>query len=427
MTASGGRSAGCASASSAVVGRRRPRSPRRAGSSAARAGSAARRRRRGRAVRSRRHLGRAARRAGARATNVAPCPGARLGPDAAAVRLGEAARDREPEPGARRAAVARARWNGSKIRSQLALGDARARGRRRARSPPCRVAVTRTLHRLVGRRELERVLEQVRRARAGSASASTRTGGSSRARATTSTRSRAAELVERLRRRARRPSRARARRRRARLQPREVEQVLDEPVEPPCLDANRLERAPRGRRRRARARSAREPVRSAARIAVSGERRSCQTACSTAVLTVSLRRSASASSASRASRSRSTRNREQRGERGQEPASLGEARRLAFGDVQRADQAPSTSSGCGASPAGGACRAELDSRPADAEHLCGATRDRLELVLAGPDRASRSAGDVGEQRRLALALLGVGRAPTDARRELADRRPPSTT
>ena len=108
--------------------RRRPRSRRRGGSSAARAGSAARRRPRARAARSSRPAsagigGRSA------STNVAPCPGRRLGPDPSAVRLREAPGDREPRPLPLPRAAPRS--NGSKIRSQLVASRPGPRSRTR--------------------------------------------------------------------------------------------------------------------------------------------------------------------------------------------------------------------------------------------------------------------------------------------------------
>ena len=88
------------------------------------------------------------------------------------------------------------------------------------------------------------------------------------------------------------------------LQPREVEKVADETVEAGRLQADRLDQLGAVVGRRASREGLARPL-AAARIAVSGERRSCETARSTAVLTASLRRSASASSASRWSSSRS--------------------------------------------------------------------------------------------------------------------------
>ena len=84
---------------------------------------------------------------------------------------------------------------------------------------------------------------------------------------------------------ARRPSTARARRRRARLEPREVEQVRDEPVESPHLEADRRQSRPVVRERLARARK----HLARGQIAVSGERRSWLTERRIAVLAASLR------------------------------------------------------------------------------------------------------------------------------------------
>ncbi len=88
-----------------------------------------------------------------------------------------------------------------------------------------------------------------------------------------------------------------------RLQAREVEQLVDEPRQAPALVRDRvgqLDAGPSGS-------SDGEPSASpAATIAVSGERRSCETDRSTAVLISSLRRSALVSTTSAVSRSRSS-------------------------------------------------------------------------------------------------------------------------
>ena len=87
---------------------------------------------------------------------------------------------------------------------------------------------------------------------------------------------------------------------RARFEPREVEQVRDQPLEPGHLEANRLEQLCAVALAQVE-RGALEPL-AATRIAVRGERRSWLTACSTAVLTASLLRRVSASAAARALR-----------------------------------------------------------------------------------------------------------------------------
>ena len=111
-------------------------------------------------ARSRRVPSPASLRAGRASANDAPCPATRLGPDAAAVRLREAAGDRETEPGAPRALATDA-VERLEDPLELLLGQAGAVCRRRGRATSRRVAVTRTLHGRSGRRELERVLDQV--------------------------------------------------------------------------------------------------------------------------------------------------------------------------------------------------------------------------------------------------------------------------
>ena len=88
-----------------------------------------------------------------------------------------------------------------------------------------------------------------------------------------------------------------------RLEAREVEQLVDEPRQPLRPRPRRRRRA-RGARRRRRAR--RRAARPAVRIAVSGVRRSCETARRSAVLSTSLRRSARVSTTSASSASRSS-------------------------------------------------------------------------------------------------------------------------
>ena len=89
------------------------------------------------------------------------------------------------------------------------------------------------------------------------------------------------------------------------LETREVEQLLDDAVETRRLVANRL-REPEPVLRRAAPGRGLASASADARIAVSGERRSCETERRSAVFSASLRRSASASSTSSASRSRSS-------------------------------------------------------------------------------------------------------------------------
>ena len=108
------------------------------------------------------------------------------------------------------------------------------------------------------------------------------------------------------------------------------------------------------------------------------------------------------------------------GQGGKEPASLGDVGRLAFGNVQRADQALVDLQRMWRLACRRCVPTELDSRPGDAEHVRGANRDRLELgskVLT----TEQVGGDVGEEGRLALTLLGLCRPPADAVGEQAHR------
>ena len=146
-------------------------------------------------------------------------------------------------------------------------------------------------------------------------------------------------------------------------------------------------------------------------IPVSGERRSWETARSSAVFTRSLRRSVSASSASCSSRLRSNAT-------ASSAASAGRNRwrtaRFGVGvgrDVERADGSTVDLERDRCIGAAALRRPELD---------LGARRCRARRPPASPTQPSsvssgwppsRCAGDLGEQRRLTLALLGVRGPP----------------
>ena len=196
-------------------------------------------------------------------------------------RLDEPARDREAEPDAGAAAGSPSRWNGWNTcsRSRAGMPGPRSMTRRSTRVAAPRPASTRTGS--SGGRPAQRVLDEVRDARSSSA-ASARTAGS----------------VSGRRRRRRTPARRGSRARRARpprgstgaradveragLQPAHVEQVADERVEPVGLLVDRLEElvasSSASSRRRAGSRLDTDAL-----IDASGVRRSCDTACSSAV------------------------------------------------------------------------------------------------------------------------------------------------
>ena len=268
--ASGGRMAAAASASSAVAASR-PRIRRRGGSSRAHAGSAARRRRRGRA-----------------ALFTAPCTGSeqhearalagRIPPAAASVRLCEAPCDREPEPAARGSAAALL----ERLEDSLAalLRRARARGRRRGRAldlASCSPSSTGSAG-----RELQGVVEQVHEH-----ALDLRAVDLDRLEVRPAARPRRAPPRRRaLRAPCRptsRPSTARVRRGRPTLEAREVEEVRDQTIQAPRLGVDRVEQAARSSSLSSRSELSSPSV--AARIAVSGERRSWLTARRIAVLT----------------------------------------------------------------------------------------------------------------------------------------------
>ena len=262
----------------------------------------------------------------------------RLGPDAAAVRLGEAACDREPEPGARGPSSPRAV---ERLEDPLELAPRRS---------PAPWSTTRTIDLLPRRgdphagpsRPAARTCSAFSSRFASTRSiwvASTRTGATSCAK-TTSTRSEPRTSSSACATSSSTVQSSGARRRRVRLQAREVEQVRDEPVEASGLDARSSRPARRGRRRRASAPSLRSPS-AAARIAVSGERRSWRDRLEDrrldrvappqrvgldglALQALAVDRDARAATPAPAG----------------SDAALGEARRLALREVERADQAP---------------------------------------------------------------------------------------
>ena len=113
---------------------------------------------------------------------------------------------------------------------------------------------------------------------------------------------------------------------------------------------------------------------------------------------------------------------EERRERRQEPAADDGVRLRVDRRVDRADDAAVDLERRRHVRVSAVLLPELDLRALDTEHLGGATADPVELVLERP-AAEQVSRDLGEQRRLALALLGVGRAAARAGRELAARRP----
>ena len=158
----------------------------------------------------------------------------------------------------------------------------------------------------------------------------------------------------------------------------------------------------------------------AVRIPVSGERRSCETARRSAVLTRSLRRRVSASSASRSSRSRSTATASSAASAGRKRCRGGDVRVGAVRRVQRADRAVGGLERVRRVPRRRPVRRpELDLGGLDAEDGGRPRRDLVELLVE-PAPAQQLGCELGEQRRLVLPLLGGGGAPPRARRELAD-------
>ena len=261
----------------------RPRSRRRAGSSAARAGSAARRRRRGRA--SRRHRRRS--RPGSASAKVAPPPSVarprdgRRSPRRSRVRSRGRARSRR--------LPAAPRSNGSKIALALGLGDALGRGRRTRKTTSSPSAATRDLDRLAARRELERVLEQVDEHALDLGGVDARPA-APRPAATTATRARRPELLERARPTSMSTVHSSGCGSAAPTSRRERSSRFAT-----TRSSRRVSIADRLDQRRALLRVEPVPDREpslAARIAVSGERRSWLTARRTAVLIASLRRTA---------------------------------------------------------------------------------------------------------------------------------------
>ena len=277
---------------------------------------------------------------GRASANDAPCPGARLRPEPPAVRLARSrARSRARGP---RLAVALAgdAVEGLEDPLQLAPPGSPARwSTTRIDQPPSASRVTRTCTGSSGGENLSAFSTQVRRARAGPAAASTCTGGSLARARLTSTRVGPAELRRAPGRRARPPSRARGAGSAAPAWSRERSRRFSTSRSSRACSTRIVSsssaRSASVERELAALRGRRAPARSPS----SGERRSWETAWSTAVLIVSLRRSASASNASRASRSRSRGDREQRGQRGQEPALDRRAGLLALRRVERPDPA----------------------------------------------------------------------------------------
>ena len=336
-------------------------------------------------------------------------PGQRLGPHPAAVDLEEAARDREPEaraamPGALVARAVERLEDALELRRR----DARARGRRPGpgRARRCRGRAPTP----DGRRRAARC---------------SRAGSRTRARAARRPRARAAgrrsidELELRRRRDVRRPPTRRTssidaplgpRLGRVRLQPREVEQVVDQPRQPArpprSMPARELAPLVVVDARLAASGSA------AARIAVSGVRRSWLTARSSAVFSTSLRRSARVSTTSESSSSRSS-------AAASSASSAGTMRSCTRRSVasgaplrqqERADLARALAEREREPPLVALDRLQLDRRrrraPASGASRCAATGSAVAQVLAAQQRPRHLGGQV----RLAPALVGLERA-----------------
>ena len=261
----------------------RPRSRRRRGSPAARAGSAARRRRSARAGarssaprrRGRDRVGGIGRQSDREGR---PLPGQRLRPERAAVGLDEAPGDRQAQAGA--AARSSPAWKGSKIRSSSARGIPGPRSATRIATLARRSAERRSVTgSLAG--EADRVLDHVRERplelrRVGPNIGSSGSIETSKPLRRRRGRSIAASISSSAEDQSARGSSCPG------LQPREVEQVVDQRGRA----ARSRPRSPRPARRAASSSSVVElSPPAAAVIAVSGERRSCETERSSAVLT----------------------------------------------------------------------------------------------------------------------------------------------
>ena len=240
--------------------------------------------------------------AGSESENVAPRPGSDSTQSRPPFRLANPRAIARPRPEPRSPAPV-PRQNGSKIDSRSSASDARARGRRREIDHLAVRDRGAHLDGVGGRGVAERVLDQVdehtldlrrvdahRGALVGQRRDDAVAVGADRLQRTPD------ELVHR----PELDDRARG----AGLEPREVEQVRDQPVEPPRLGADRREQLVAIARRRALAGSA--SISLAVAIAVSGERRSWLTDRSTAVFVASLRLSSSRSSGGREQRREST-------------------------------------------------------------------------------------------------------------------------
>ena len=234
---------------------------------------------------------------------MAPWPVPRLDREPAAVGLGEAAGDREPEPGARRRAGAARRAGTARRSARARRAGCPGRGRSTRIDTSGRGRGDLDAHRLVARRVLERVLDQVHERPLDLLCVHLRPPAARRA--ARPRRGRRRNRARRApRRRGRRPRSARARGSAAPAWSRErSSRFADELVEP--VEAARIVASSSARSAASIARSGRASAPAEVEIAINGVRRSWLTERSSAVLIASARRSASASNASRSSRSRS--------------------------------------------------------------------------------------------------------------------------
>ena len=174
------------------------------------------------------------------------------------------------------------------------------------------------------------------------------------------------------------------------LEPGQVEQLPDDAVEARGLAADRLRERRVGPRARARARGsqARRPTRGSLS---SGERRSCETARSSAVLRASLRRRASASSASRLEPAALGDDREQGGERRQEAAPDRLVDRRLLVHEERRDAPQPRFDGQGLLALLRRLLAELQSCALDTEHARRERREPPQLLVEVRPRSRSSA------------------------------------
>ena len=215
------------------------------------------------------------------------------------------------------------------------------------------------------------------------------------------------------------------------LQAREVEQVVDQPREAARLVGHR--RGELGALRRS-VRLGECSASAVVRIAVSGERRSCETERSSAVLITSLRRSAAVSTTSACSASRSS-------AAASSASSAGAIAHLhapqhglrrAGGQHERADLARALAQREDDAALAGVDRAQLDRGAGEPERLREPRADRRQRLLQ-PPAAQQQPRHLGRQVGLLAALVGLraracGRArPASSPRRRRGRRRPGAT